>query len=897
MKKIINLSLFVFIYLATNSFAFSHSDNKDYSVFISDEQNSSFAFTMISGSWKENLPANTEIHAYIQFKTNNEWTKWLSLEREGEDGNIETMAITNPATSFKYKFEMKNDGASIPFVSNVKWTLINSSSRLNASSNVQKSSTIVSRKDWGANETLRYLSNNNPTNTVVVPIEDDYFERFKEELTFKRVIRTDEKGERYTWPLQYPQNVSKFIIHHTATVNNLNNPSQAIRDIYYYHSVTRGWGDIGYNYIIDTNGTIYEGRFGGEGVVGAHAGKSNTGSIGIAVLGNYEENAVPQKVVEAISFLISEKATFHSIDPIGKSRFRGILSNNILGHKDVMATACPGKTLYALLPQIAQMASSNMKSSPKKLNIDYWYNDISDFKVLELDTDQSKEFTIRLQNAGNKSWEEGSYILYEQNPRVEQLAEFPDKNGVVLARMNEKQVKPGQIATFTFKVLPKNLISSTTMSFHLMVDGKRKIEQGIIKTLSNVQKGYDYELVSMTNIPDKMIRNQRQNITLKLKNTGGLTWYNSGINSVKIGTDNPKDRKSSFTRPPRNRLANLEESVVKPGEIGTFKFTIIAPIKSGIYRQYIAPVVEEKTWMPSKDLFFETMVVSSLSQSIVDKKPENPTIISNTDENIRIKLSVFKMETAVVTSNKDFETYKGTQKLRDFKAGDRVEITEAGIRVVAKNGGILEIVNLENRPAWNNSLNDNKYRGVLEFSNENGKLIVINELALEDYIKGLGEVSNGEHEEKIKTIIIAARTYALYYMKLDQKFPGKNYHLDDDPNASQRYLGYNFEQRAGKVVKAVEDTKGQVITYQGKLIKTPYFSSTDGIRTLSAEEKWGWKDTPYLLSVSDAHCTSTSFNGHGVGISGCGASVLAERGYDYLSIIKYYYSGVEITKI
>ena len=96
------------------------------------------------------------------------------------------------------------------------------------------------------------------------------------------------------------------IFHHTATQNNDPDPAATIRSIYYYHAITQGWGDIGYNFLIDERGVVYEGRFSGapgdrrnpapadptpgesdagQVVTGAHAQGFNSGTVGVALLG------------------------------------------------------------------------------------------------------------------------------------------------------------------------------------------------------------------------------------------------------------------------------------------------------------------------------------------------------------------------------------------------------------------------------------------------------------------------------------------------------------------------------------------------------------------------------------------------------------------------------------
>jgi SpoIID/LytB domain protein len=130
----------------------------------------------------------------------------------------------------------------------------------------------------------------------------------------------------------------------------------------------------------------------------------------------------------------------------------------------------------------------------------------------------------------------------------------------------------------------------------------------------------------------------------------------------------------------------------------------------------------------------------------------------------------------------------------------------------------------------------------------------------------------------------------------NRKFPGMPYDGSDDPAIFQRYLGYGVEVRSPNFVNAVKETEDIVVTYNGELVKTPYFNQSDG-RTRSAEEMWGWTHTPYLQSVDDPYCKGLSMSGHGVGMSGCGAEGMANDGEGYEEIIKYYYQGVEMEKI
>ncbi len=216
---------------------------------------------------------------------------------------------------------------------------------------------------------------------------------------------------------------------------------------------------------------------------------------------------------------------------------------------------------------------------------------------------------------------------------------------------------------------------------------------------------------------------------------------------------------------------------------------------------------------------------------------------------------------------------------------------------------VLEISNWNRVPEWDKEgkYNDNKFRNTLIIYNDNGQLVVVNELPIEDYLKWLAEMSNDEHIEKAKTIIIAARSYALYYTsKVNRKFPWKIYDWSDDPDVFQKYLWYWFELRWQNIVNAVKETQWIIIMYNNKLIKPWYFNQSDG-KTLSVKEycEINWKkdceDIPYLQSVIDP-AWNLWRKWHWVGISWAWAKVLAEEWYTYDKIIKYFLQDVSIEK-
>ena len=177
-----------------------------------------------------------------------------------------------------------------------------------------------------------------------------------------------------TWAPQF-YSTKKLIVHHTATSDNYADRAAAeaqIRSIYYYHSVTQDWGDIGYNFLIDKFGTIYEGRYSrdyaganptgddatGKGVTGAHVGGWNSGTVGVALLGTLTTHDATPAARDALIRLLAWEASRNGINPEATEAFVNpvsgatITSANIAGHRNYAATACPGDTFYPTLPAI-----------------------------------------------------------------------------------------------------------------------------------------------------------------------------------------------------------------------------------------------------------------------------------------------------------------------------------------------------------------------------------------------------------------------------------------------------------------------------------------------------------------------------------------------------------------
>ncbi len=176
----------------------------------------------------------------------------------------------------------------------------------------------------------------------------------------------DEKIRRNT--PAYASTIRLAVVHHTAGANGYTAAQSPaiVRAIELYHVKGNGWNDIGYNFLVDRFGTVFEGRFGGieRNVIGAHAEGFNTSSVGVAVLGEYSSLAVSSQVRESLAKLLAWRLDLAHVDPAstlsfisgGNPRFPAglpVFLRTVSGHRDTGFTDCPGTALYNLLNGIA----------------------------------------------------------------------------------------------------------------------------------------------------------------------------------------------------------------------------------------------------------------------------------------------------------------------------------------------------------------------------------------------------------------------------------------------------------------------------------------------------------------------------------------------------------------
>lgn len=290
--------------------------------------------------------------------------------------------------------------------------------------------------------------------------------------------------------------------------------------------------------------------------------------------------------------------------------------------------------------------------------------------------------------------------------------------------------------------------------------------------------------------------------------------------------------------------------------------------------------------------------------------PEVPRL--DTEPRIRVGITTEGKTLQFVSYEDDYTVFNGDREMGvlskkkiaimtyaggvySFDGGDVDFRTNHVVRLEPVNDphAVFTLMNVSRPMRWVGAGDFNKYRGSLEYrKGENDDVLyAVNDLLLDDYVKGISETSRSDQLEFVKANLTAARTYA--YVSRG-KYPffdvlGSTY--------DQLYLGYNVEVLNPPVAMAAEATRGRMVTYEDEVVITPYFGNSNGY-TKAWHTVWGGSSKPWLQPVKatyDLRDGKRQF-GHGVGMSQRDANIRAkEEGVDYMELLKYYYTGVEVS--
>lgn len=711
---------------------------------------------------------------------------------------------------------------------------------------------ILSRTDWGADESLT-VDGTSPT-TPNTSMDDNAAtagttssqssgrirdcqlaqSQYPAEFRITRTVTTDAYGRHLIWPQQYSPAIRLIVVHHTAEeiTGDPRTPVERMRALYQYHAVSKGWGDIGYHYVIDENGQIYQGKSGGEYVVGGHAYCNNIGTIGIALMGNFDIEKPTQSQVKSLQWLLDTVAKEYDIDLTRNVLFHGKSIPPIVGHRDLLSTDCPGYYAYGVLDQIrSNVRSGNLQASvsfpPPPAN------------ATPVPSTPSYTSTPYIPVPGLKQW---------QSPKVLTTGLSAQSALNVTGRPGESVILSMQYQAGDQAIAPQAFLGNVFRSNpHI----------GLW-----VQQGIAFQRVGRALLsPGAIAADQLLPIRIKVQ-----VPLDRGNSTLKIGA-------VVFTISSEGMRLKVQ---------GT----------TSDYSDYIPPS-STTTTVPSPTTSQSSSYSSSSSSS------STSSFISQT---IRILLH----DTSDSLPQNITISLPPQAKINDTMMSGVVSLSRSGNDCIATANGrtvASGIVRFDPQSSTSTVTSwqkvANQYRGILECRVQDNQLILIDELSLEDYMKGLGEEPDSEPLEKQKAFAVAARTYAAYYMDPAQrKFPNEPYDGSDSPATFQKYDGVTFELKNPHWVQAVNLTSSQVLMVNNQVLRAPYFSSDAG-RTLSPAEA-GWSNFPHaeiFVSKPDPWCAGLTLSGHGVGMSGCGAKGQALAGKSVLQILRYYYPGATIGKV
>lgn len=340
----------------------------------------------------------------------------------------------------------------------------------------------------------------------------------------------------------------------------------------------------------------------------------------------------------------------------------------------------------------------------------------------------------------------------------------------------------------------------------------------------------------------------------------------------------------------------------------------------------------DNTWLTVAGfmiLILGVMVVSPPARAADLAVAQLPVLTLPTPERVQVKLSVPVQSSHTFISDQVMLVGKGPRDVM-IPANTEVTVTsrDGTLRLYAGKTFLrskefllqplsttqtLRISSWDRVPAWDDKKvnNDNEFLGMLHLYPDGKKgdqILVVNDIDIENYMRGVAEVPEQDETEKRKALAVVARSYVAHYISgAESKFTDTRYNASDDPEIFQKYLGYGFTKRSPKWQEALKATAGVVLTYKGSVLKAAYSSCTDttGIRKVPKDIGWGgyfedtkevYANTPDPLGV-DPDRSKKNQCGHGVGLSGLGATNLAKEGEGFTDILDYYYNAISYARL
>ena len=390
-------------------------------------------------------------------------------------------------------------------------------------------------------------------------------------------------------------------------------------------------------------------------------------------------------------------------------------------------------------------------------------------------------------------------------------------------------------------------------------------------------------------------------VRLTVENAGSRTWDAAGDSRVQVGarwadSHNPSDR----TAPD---LVSLPHDVA-PGASASLSISIQMPSVPGPFR--LQPDLQSGgEWFSA--LAVPTPIVDAPAQLTMPDIRVGLLDISNDNPGV---------DTATIFSTGGLEVRdEGGAVLAQLAADERVvirrDIPNERHVIALPNGSTAQTVGKvfvdpleDSRLRLEVTAPQRTYRGSMEFAwlPRYQSAWVVNTLPLDDYLAGLVEQNDNIPWEALRASAIAFRTYAVT-VRAERRPRGNLFdvaastrHTPTFFTRDQVYHGYARELSGTRLRDAVRDTRGCVMTYEGRTIHAVYFSRADG-RTRSWHQEWGGPVKPWAVAVDDPFSRGQSLLGHGIGLPLRSVNAMAAAGANGEQILAAYYSGVDFEHV
>ena len=343
--------------------------------FVSEVDWSSGPFNMAGLRWVADVPEGTALTVEVRGSLDGlQWGPWTPvghvMEARGDEELVSEETFSDAvefgrARALQYRLTLETtDPGLTPVVRRVTATRIDALDSPRLEDLDARGQSIPFRVGNGARPTARLIPRDGPGGWgpgYIAPDSNDYWEPYSG-----------------LYPFQF------VTIHHTAWANNPENPVATMRAVWYYHAITLGWGDVGYHFLVDQHGNVYQGRHGGDGTEGGHVSRYNHYNCGICLMGQFEPRApkVPPggeptaAALDSAMRMAALQAAFRGLNPLEQAAYPKpngscrpqLINHRICGHRDwgrgasCVRTACPGINVYKHLPAIRDAASALIPS-------------------------------------------------------------------------------------------------------------------------------------------------------------------------------------------------------------------------------------------------------------------------------------------------------------------------------------------------------------------------------------------------------------------------------------------------------------------------------------------------------------------------------------------------------